>query len=713
MRLRPAALIAALLSSLFVPILAARPAGAAPSEFVFPGAGWGHGVGMSQWGAYGQAIEGRTAPEILGHYYQGTTLGDADDSVQIRVSLIYDTARASIRGKGGGLRLIVDTETLTVPAGQTVDVTVDNGGTTDRTDDDRVLVQSGAITRRGAQVQAVPDVIAEVVGPTEGFNFDAAGHEYRYGLIDVRVASGDLEVVNQLRMDEYMRGIAEVPSSWPGEVLRAQAIASRTYAHRQMAGTPWNQKGCLCHVFDTVQSQVFAGYVKETGPGGANWVAAANGTVNKVVHYKGALATTLYSSSTGGRTQNTADRFGGSSAEFPYLTSVDDRWSLGPYNPRSSWDSRVTQAQMASLFGLSDVASVDLSDRNASGALVSVTARSSAGTAKTISAGAFVDAFDTPCPPNGGTACNLHSRWVGTPVVRVAGANRYSTAVEVARRATRTATTVVVVSGESANLVDGLVAGPLAKSKDAPILLTAQSALPEETTAELDRRRATTAFIVGGPSAVSSGVESALRARGMTVTRLFGSDRYATAAAVAKAMPAKDTAVIASGAAANLVDALASGPAAASAGHPVLLTDPDVLPEPTRQALQERNVTKTLVAGGESAVSAAVMAQLPAPTRLAGDNRYGTAAAVANHYGTLIGRHKASVASGADANLVDALAAGAGGGLLVLTDPASLPTETRDFLVGHSDALLLVDAIGGRSAISDDAYDQIRAAVYP
>lgn len=713
MRLRRAALTIALLLPLVVPVIAAAPAAAAPAEFIFPGAGWGHGVGMSQWGAFGQALEGRTAPQILSHYYRGTTIGDADDSAQIRVSLIFDTARTLIRGKGGALRLVADTETLTVPAGVTVEATIDNGGTADRTDDDRVLVQAPGITRRSAQLQVVPDFIVEVVGPSEGFNFDAAGNEYRYGLIDVRAGGGDLEVVNQLAMNEYMKGIAEVPSSWPVEALRAQAMASRTYAHRQMAGTPWNQRGCLCHVFDTVQSQVFAGYTKETGPGGANWVAATDSTVGKVVRHNGALATTLYSSSTGGRTQNTADRFGGSSADFPYLTSVDDRWSLAPYNPRSSWESRVTQGQIAALFALPDVNSVDLSDRNASGALVNVTAVSSSGVRKTITAGAFVDAFDTPCPPNGGTGCDLHSRWVGTPVVRVAGSNRFATAVETAKRATRTATTVVIVSGESANLVDGLVAGPLAKSKGAPILLTAQAALPGETAAELDRRNASTAFIVGGPSAVSANVENSLKARGMTVTRLFGADRYATAAAVAKAMPAKDTAVIASGAAANLVDALAAGPAAATAGHPVLLTDPATLPDPTRAALQERNVTKTLVAGGESAVSAAVMAQLPSPTRLAGGNRYATAAAVANHYGPLIGQHRASIASGANANLVDALAAGAVGGLLLLTDPAALPGESRDFLVGHTDALRLVDVVGGRSAVSDAAYDQVRAAVYP
>ena len=707
MRLRPAALAVALLLPLIAPVVTAAPAAAAPAEFIFPGSGWGHGVGMSQWGAHGQALEGRSAAQILGHYYQGTTLADANDAQPIRVSLIYDTTRALIRGKGGTLRVDIDgVEKLVAPAGQQFELGVSSDG--------KVSVTSGTtLIGTGDVAVFVPEFIVEVVGPSEGYNFDAAGHEYRYGAVDARIADGDLEVVNQLRVDEYMRGLAEVPSSWPAAVLEAQAIAGRTYAHRALGGQQWDFKPCRCHLYDTVQSQVFAGYVKETSAGGANWVAATEATLGKVVHYNGSLATTLYSSSTGGRTQNTWDRFGGAEGSYPYLSSVDDRWSLAPYNPRSSWEARVTQSQMAGLFGLPDVNSVDLSDRNDSGALVSVTATSSGGATKKISAGAFVDAFDTPCPPSGGTGCNLHARWVGTAVVRVAGETRFATAVETAKRATRTANSVVIVSGESGNLVDGLVAGPLAKAKGAPILLTGRDALSPETSDELTRRGAKTAYIVGGPSAVSTNVENSLKSRGIAVSRLSGPDRYATAAAVAKELPANSTAVIASGRTANLVDALAAGPAAASAGHPVLLTDPATLPESTRAALNDRSVTATLVAGGESAVSDEVMEQLPSPTRLSGENRYGTAVAIARHYGPLIGQRRATVASGIDGNLVDALAAGALGGLLVLTDPTALPGETREFLAAVTNALSLVDVVGGRNAVSDKAFDDVRATVYP
>lgn len=699
MRLKRAIVAALLVSAL--PLTAAAPASAAPTEFFFTGSGWGHSVGMSQYGAYGQALEGRTAAQILAHYYRGTTLGAADDAALIRVSLISDTSRAQIRGKGGNLTVIADAQRLTVPPGRVLDVTFSNAGTADSFEDDRVVLSDGTTTLTVAQVQVVPDLIVEVVGPTEGYNFDAAGQEYRYGLVDVRPNGGNLEVVNQLKMNEYMRGIAEVPSSWPGETLRAQAIASRTYAHRARGGQEWQFRACLCHVYDTVQSQVFAGYVKETGPGGANWVAAADGTVGQVVLYEGKLATTLYSSSTGGRTQNTWDRFGGSPQDFPYLSSVDDRWSLAPYNPYSAWEYTKTQAEVAAAFGLPDVERLDLSDRTDAGALRNATAFSSSGASRTITGGTFVDRL------------GLRSRFVGTPVIRVKGANRFATAVEIGRLAAPTGATVVVVSGQSSNLVDGLVAGPLARSKSAPVLLTNRDALPTETSRELDRRRATTAFIVGGQSAVGAGVERALTARGMRVARLSGGDRYETAKVVAEAMPAKDSAVVASGAPANLVDALAAGAPAASAGQPILLTDPRTLPASTRAALQSRAVRSTIVVGGESAVSREVMSQLPSPTRLSGGDRYATAAAVANHYGPIIGETRAAVASGENANLVDALAGGALGGHLLLTTAASLPGASRDWLRPRTDSLRRVNVLGGRSAVSDAAYDEVRATVYP
>jgi SpoIID/LytB domain protein len=560
----------------------------------------------------------------------------------------------------------------------------------------------------GDVVMFMPEFLVEAVGPAEGFNFDAAGHEYRYGFVDVRVAAGDLEVVNQLAVNEYMKGLAEVPSSWPAEALKAQAIAGRTYAHRARGGQRWEDRACRCHVYDTVQSQVFAGYIKETGPGGANWVAAADGTVGQVVRHNGELASTNYFSSSGGRTQNNTDGFGGST-QFPYLVSVDDRWSLAPYNPFGAWEFTKTQSEVAAAFGLADVDRLDLTDRTDGSALRSVTAFSTSGQSAKITGTQFVSRL------------GLQSRWVGTPVVRVAGANRFATSVEIGKQAARNATTVVIVSGETANLVDGLVAGPLARAKSAPVLLTSRGALPPEVISDLSRRGATTAFVVGGQSAVSDSVVAELSARGVRVTRLSGADRYATAARVASELPANATAVIASGAAANLVDALAASAPAGAAGHPILLVDPSAIPQATRDALASRNVQSTLVAGGASAVSDAVVAELPSPTRLAGPDRYSTAAAVADHYvqnhGALAGR-RAALASGAAANLVDALAAGSLGRALVLSDNGHIPDATLNWMrqyqgLGYNEAIQRLDVLGGRAAVGDDAFDQARGTVYP
>ncbi|TML56776.1 MAG: hypothetical protein E6G17_13945, partial [Actinobacteria bacterium] len=84
-----------------------------------------------------------------------------------------------------------------------------------------------------------------VIGP--GDSFDTGGHRYRYGMVDIAVVNGNLEVVNQLKLHgEYLWGIAEVPSSWPAEALKAQVVAARTYAlRRYQAG---QRPECRCHV---------------------------------------------------------------------------------------------------------------------------------------------------------------------------------------------------------------------------------------------------------------------------------------------------------------------------------------------------------------------------------------------------------------------------------------------------------------------------------
>ena len=677
-------------------------AATAPASFVFSGAGFGHGVGMSQYGAYGQALEGRSATQILQHYYTGTTVSPIADNVDIRVNLVHASATAaataeSIGSGGGGFQVVPkDQAPVDGAPADTFEFSVSGTGI--------------AVTKNGTPVGTAATLVTLLWSGTPTLlnladskaGLASDGHRYRYGLVEISVVDGKLEVVNVLKFHgEYLRGIAEVPSSWPKAALESQAIAARTYAFSKHKNGV--RASCACHVFDTVADQVFAGWSKESGAGGANWVAAVEATspsptTGLVVLRDGALVTTYYFSSSGGRTENNEDGFGGTPQA--YLRSVDDHWSLNSYNPRRSWSFTKDQAAVAAAFGLPDVVSIDLSQRTEGGAVKTATATSTSGTKSTISGNTLRSKLSLP------------GAWIRKPVLRLAGGDRYATAVEVGKVAAPDATTVVVASGAAANLVDGLVAAPLAGFRNAPLLLSAPAGLPTVVGDEVARRKATTALLVGGEAALGPKVVEDLRSRGVTsVRRLAGADRYATGLEVAREMGGvREQAVIASGDAGHLVDALAAGGPAADLAWPILLVSRDAVPEATRTALTERGVQRTAVIGGVGAISDEVTRQLPSPTRYAGADRYATAVAVADNFRGLVGVEAVAVASGADVNLVDALAGGALQELIVLTAPTSLPESTKGWLRASPD-VGTVHVLGGTSAVSDATLQAIKSTV--
>ncbi|CAN5868990.1 hypothetical protein BH24ACT15_BH24ACT15_18430 [soil metagenome] len=306
------------------------------------------------------------------------------------------------------------------------------------------------------------------------------------------------------------------------------------------------------------------------------------------------------------------------------------------------------------------------------------------------------------------------------PVTRIEGADRIATAVAISGQAFQTATTVVMAGGS--NSVDALVGGPLAASLGAPLLLTATSELPQIVADELKRLDAEEVVLLGGLSAISDVVADRLSTSGLEVTRVAGATRYETAARVAQAMPAWDGAFVASGT--SPVDAVVAGAVAASRGWPVLLVEPDSVPDDTRTALIDNKVDQVIVIGGEAVVSSAVEAALAELStggviRIGGVNRYHTA--------TLL--HEAAVrwgdfepetiwlASGQTDHLADALTASP----VVASQRASLLLVNGDDL--HAERIVVerlrtvapeVDEIvllGGPAAINAAAPSQIDAVL--
>lgn len=680
------------------------PAAAAPAppSFVMSGSGWGHGVGLSQYGARAQAAAGRTAAQILAHYYTGTTLATMDDSADLRVQILR-SPKPTATTTNGLMRIRIGSSVLRdVPSGATVTfVPVGN----------EVAAQIGGVTISGAQAAALVvewegTRFYRPGGPVAITDVPGAGGRYRHGRLEMRVLDGQVNVVNVVRLhDEYLHGIAEVPSSWPNAALDAQAVIARGFALvNQQAAL---KADCSCHVYDEVRSQKFTGWVKENEiiggtDYGARWRAAVARTAvgssqGQVVVDGGALVPTFYFSSSGGATQNSEDVW---TAALPHLRSVPDPWSLDPANnpTYAAWTRNLSQAQVAQAFGLPDVAALDLSARTTARGVLTARATSSGGATATISGEQLR------------TRLGLPSTWVRRAEVRLAGADRWATSVAVARQAFPTGRTVVIVSGNDANLVDGLVAGPLARSLQAPVLLTGKDSLPSAVRAELVRRGANRALLVGGDGVVSAQVERQLSDLGIGVERVAGADRYATAAAVARRMGApRTTAVVASGEAGSLVDALAaSGPAAAT-GRPILLVSRDDVPPVTAKALRDLGVTGSTCVGGTGVLSERVRTALPACFRAGGDNRFDTAVAVARAFRSLVPSNEVAVVSGSNENLVDALGAGTLGHLVLLAPRGELTAGTKAWLQ-QTPTIARLKVVGGTGAVTPSAVMRMREA---
>ena len=299
---------------------------------------------------------------------------------------------------------------------------------------------------------------------------------------------------------------------------------------------------------------------------------------------------------------------------------------------------------------------------------------------------------------------------VGPDLRRIGGADRVATAALVSAASRTSAATVVIARANA--YPDALAGTPLAVHLDSPLLLSATEALSAITAAEIDRLGASEAVLLGGPAALSDQVAADLQGMGLSVRRVAGGDRYATAAAVAAELPASGRAFLTEGEHADPArgwpDAVSASPLAAFVRAPVLLTARDALPEATTRALADRGVEETVVIGGPAAVSDAVMAQLEeaghGPRRVSGATRYATSAAL----------HAEAVASGMNPTAVwlatgrdwpDALtggaAVGASGATLLLVDGRSLDgsPETRDLIAGTS-GLRALRFLGGTAAIS-------------
>jgi stage II sporulation protein D len=336
---------------------------AAPAGSVrFCGHGWGHGVGLGQWGAKGMALAGLSYRFIDQHFYTGATWASLDTAnAPIHVAVLWGTATYRVVASGPA-QLIAGTRVTNIAAGQSLSFSMAGGV--------QKVVPTSAATR------------LTLYGPSGRY------HAYR-GTIVAQPSGGLLYMINVLPIEDYLRGLGEVPSSWPLEAIKAQIVAARCYALTHMGSTS------LYDVDDTTQFQVYRGIDAES----ASQNAAVDQTAGQVLVYNGRVIEAFFSASDGGHTANVSDVFGGSLATYPYLKGVLDPWDV--VAPRHTWyTAAYSYATLERVyFSSADVASyghlvgLDLRDRDASDRLNTVGLIGSRGV-KRIGVSAFMHAFN-------------------------------------------------------------------------------------------------------------------------------------------------------------------------------------------------------------------------------------------------------------------------------------------------------------------------------
>lgn len=400
----------------------AGPIGAASATEVatvtFEGSGWGHGVGLSQYGAYGASRDGWTAEQITSHFYNGTTLevmGAEGSSVSAAEDIWVGLDRNL-----DSVTLIARTIDWSDPAALTVHRAADEMtwelADGDRLEISRVEDNTCDLTFSGSFEETVeggscrlditwdgdaefPTRAVEVDGcefvdwngkendPSVGYLYRPCVYARGYMVIrppgDGSVGPFDMSMV--MGLEDYMLGISEMPYWWGRAAnggmaaLESQVIAARSYARELQLyrGTPGsNSCGAWCHVRDDTYDQRYIGW----GHGWSTWIEAVENTELKVMTHPDAATSPYaandtenivrgyYSSSSGGKTENAHEVLVGGSSPRPYHSSVDDKWALDPsLNFRASWSFDFSADYVASRVGLDSLTSIIVTERNTSG----------------------------------------------------------------------------------------------------------------------------------------------------------------------------------------------------------------------------------------------------------------------------------------------------------------------------------------------------------
>ncbi|MEO6207686.1 MAG: SpoIID/LytB domain-containing protein [Candidatus Limnocylindrales bacterium] len=397
-----------------VPVQVLSPGGptALDPSVSFSGRGFGHGVGMSQYGARGRALDGQPADAILAQYYRSAVPGNIPIDTQIRVRVLKDFVATPIKplllyaradawtidgiegtfAKDARVRITPRTTTLDGVTQTTWRLRItDAAGTVLRSAATTSFTMRGATPETRLQVWSRPSTYDTYLGTLQ---------------VVLDAVKPKANVVNELPLESYLRGVvpAEMPSAWPAEALKAQAITARSYAARRLRpGVSWYD------VSDDATSQVYLG-VRAARP---TTDAAIAATASVVLMDGAMIANTLFHSAGGGATEDNENVYVSSTGArvaraVAYLRgSLDRRMDGTPYDnasPFTNWSTKAYALEQVSAMFAGDprtnvgsLTALDLQQRGVSGRLISVTLIGSLGT-KQVSGDVFRSVFNAMRP---------------------------------------------------------------------------------------------------------------------------------------------------------------------------------------------------------------------------------------------------------------------------------------------------------------------------
>ncbi|MBN2839527.1 MAG: cell wall-binding repeat-containing protein [Coriobacteriia bacterium] len=709
----------------------------AETTFTITGHGYGHGIGMSQYGARSLATRGWSYTSILGHYYQGTSLGSlgyttgSTSETVMRVALERtDTAKDywTVRSNVGELWVAWEG----MPAGGYLKFPAGTSYTFLRT--------GGAILMRNQSAVPVMTFPADCDW-VQVWERDASD-PHGAGLTQVLSASGPFSWTNVLYpgslriekqsttltgmylrnhvyMEDYIRCVVprESPASWPLESLKAQSVAARSYAY--VSRKPTNTYDVYC----TTASQVYNGWgtwVSSTGNtrhlGDSGVDPAVDATPAQVVKSGSTIVQTYFFSTSGGYTEDISNVWP-SATQQPYYTAVPDPFEHESGSTKHDWGPFVyTATQVRSLLASAGVSLTKLPDPIID---MQVTKRGASGRVmelQLIGVGqTSILSGSTEIGYVRKALCNSLDTWFYVDAVtdRVEGDTRYDTAVEISKASFPSSANVVVANGTS--FADALTAAGLAGALDAPVLLVEQTRVSDAVIAEIERLGATRVYVIGGSGVVGDGAIADLEAitavGSQGIDRVAGADRYETGLRVAERIKAikgaaySRTAIVVSGV--SFPDAVAAAPWAYRADTAIILVKPTGAPPASIQAVQTLGAISVQVVGGQGVVPDATADDFGVTVKRVADgvDRYETAALLADYLVAAGGFRWNAVHVASGESLVDALAGGSyaarNSGPVLFATRYTLPEASAQRLAAHKIAIQQVSMFGGHGVLNN------------